>query len=47
MTKKRSSDSRKTRADAQRNREHILEVAKQAFTRSGTATSLDDIQRVC
>ena len=44
MTKKRSpSDGRKPRADAQRNRERILEVAKLAFTRSGADTSLDDI----
>jgi AcrR family transcriptional regulator len=35
--------SRKPRADAQRNRERILEVAKLAFTRSGANTSLDDI----
>jgi len=34
---------RKPRADAQRNRERILEVAKQAFTRSGANASLDDI----
>jgi AcrR family transcriptional regulator len=34
---------RKPRADAQRNRERILEVAKLAFTRSGANTSLDDI----
>jgi AcrR family transcriptional regulator len=34
---------RKPRADAQRNRERILEVAKQAFTRRGANTSLDDI----
>jgi AcrR family transcriptional regulator len=34
---------RKPRADAQRNRERILEVAKEAFTRSGVNTSLDDI----
>jgi AcrR family transcriptional regulator len=45
MTKKRSSDSRKPRADAQRNRERILEVAKRAFTRSGADTSLDDIAK--
>jgi AcrR family transcriptional regulator len=45
MTKKRSSDGRKPRADAQRNRERILEVAKQAFTRSGADTSLDDIAK--
>ena len=34
---------RKPRADAQRNRERILEVAKEAFTRFGANTSLDDI----
>jgi AcrR family transcriptional regulator len=34
---------RKPRADAQRNRERILEVAKLAFTRRGANTSLDDI----
>src|ERR1700719_865651 len=45
MTKKRSSGGRKPRADAQRNRERILEVAKQAFTRSGADTSLDDIAK--
>jgi AcrR family transcriptional regulator len=45
MTKKRSSDGRKPRTDAQRNRERILEVAKQAFTRSGADTSLDDIAK--
>ena len=33
------------RSDAQRNRERILEVAKEAFTRSGANTSLDDIAR--
>ena len=37
------SAGRKPRADAQRNRERILEVAKQAFTRSGVSASLDDI----
>ncbi len=36
---------RKTRADAQRNRERILEVAKESFTRSGSNTSLDDIAK--
>jgi AcrR family transcriptional regulator len=45
VTKKRSSDGRKPRADAQRNRERILEVAKRAFTRSGADTSLDDIAK--
>ena len=37
--------TRKPRADAQRNRERILEVAKEVFTRAGAAASLDDIAR--
>jgi AcrR family transcriptional regulator len=37
--------ARKPRADARRNRERILEVAKEAFTRDGAAASLDDIAR--
>jgi AcrR family transcriptional regulator len=46
MAKKRSLlVRRKPRADAARNRERILEVAKQAFTRSGADTSLDDIAK--
>jgi AcrR family transcriptional regulator len=50
MAAKRSkSDARKPRrtlrVDAQRNRERILEVAKEAFTRSGADTSLDDIAK--
>jgi AcrR family transcriptional regulator len=36
---------RKPRADAQRNRERILEVAKEVFTRDGAAATLDDIAR--
>jgi AcrR family transcriptional regulator len=36
---------RKPRADAQRNRERILEVAKEVFTRDGAAASLDEIAR--
>ncbi len=36
---------RKPRTDAQRNRERILGVAKQAFTRSGVNASLDDIAK--
>ncbi len=36
---------RKPRSDAQRNRERILEAAKQAFTRSGANTSLDDVAK--
>jgi AcrR family transcriptional regulator len=43
MAPKRSQPARKPRTDAQRNRERILEVAKQAFTRYGANTSLDDI----
>ena len=46
MAKKRKqSRERKPRADALRNRERILEVAKEAFTRSGVNTSLDDIAK--
>src|ERR1700750_3295087 len=37
--------SRKPRADAQRNRERILEVAKKAFTRSGVDISLDEVAK--
>jgi len=44
-TKRSQPPRRKTRTDAQRNRERILEVAKQAFTRSGANTSLDDIAK--
>ena len=36
---------RKPRSDAQRNRERILSVAKEAFTRHGADASLDDIAR--
>jgi len=36
---------RKPRADAQRNRERILEVAKQVFTRRGTEASMDEMAR--
>jgi AcrR family transcriptional regulator len=44
-TKRSSSPKRTPRADAQRNRERILEVAKEAFTRSGANASLDDIAK--
>jgi AcrR family transcriptional regulator len=37
--------ARKPRADAERNRERILEVAKKVFTRDGAAASLDEIAR--
>jgi len=36
---------RKPRADAQRNREQILKVAKTAFTRSGESISMDDVAK--
>src|SRR6267378_7505853 len=36
---------RKPRSDAQRNRERILEVAKESFTHAGANTSLDDIAK--
>jgi len=46
MVKKRSQPvNRKSRTDAQRNRERILEVAKEAFTRFGANASLDDVAR--
>jgi AcrR family transcriptional regulator len=44
-TKRSSSLARKPRTDGLRNRERILEVAKEAFTRSGANTSLDDIAK--
>ena len=45
MAKSSQVTARKPRTDAQRNRERILEMAKEAFTRSGTNTSLDDIAK--
>jgi AcrR family transcriptional regulator len=45
MSKKRAPAARKPRSDAQRNRERILDVAKEAFTHSGASTSLDDIAK--
>jgi AcrR family transcriptional regulator len=46
MTTKRSQPvRRKPRTDAQRNRERILEVAKEAFSRRGANASLDDIAK--
>ncbi len=44
-TKSKKAAPRKPRTDAQRNRERILEVAKEAFTRSGADASLDDIAK--
>jgi AcrR family transcriptional regulator len=43
--KHRKPAQRKPRADAQRNRERILEVAKEAFARNGANASLDDIAK--
>ena len=46
MTKKDSQlVPRKSRTDAQRNRERILEVAKEGFTSFGADASLDDIAK--
>lgn len=46
MSKKLSQPApRKPRMDALRNRERILEVAKEAFTRFGADASLDDIAK--
>jgi AcrR family transcriptional regulator len=46
MPPKRSKPvQRKPRADAQRNRERILEIAKEAFARHGANASLDEIAR--
>jgi AcrR family transcriptional regulator len=47
MPRKQSKAApRKPRTDAQRNRERILEVAKEAFTRHGADASLDEIARL-
>lgn len=43
--KKSLPAGRKPRADAQQNRERILEAAKEAFGRSGANASLDDIAK--
>ena len=46
MAKKRpKAPQRKPRTDALRNRERIVEVAKEAFTRFGATASLDDIAK--
>jgi AcrR family transcriptional regulator len=46
MPRKRSQPVlRKPRTDAQQNRERILEVAKEAFTRCGADASLDEIAK--
>jgi AcrR family transcriptional regulator len=46
MPAKRSQPvPRRLRADAQRNRERILKIAKKAFTRFGANISLDDVAK--
>ena len=45
MPKKKPPPARKPRADAQRNRARILQVAKEIFTRDGASASLDEIAR--
>ena len=45
VTKTPETTDRKPRADAQRNRERILETAKQEFTRVGANASLEDIAK--
>ena len=45
VTKTPEITDRKPRADAQRNRESILEVAKQEFTRVGANASLEEIAK--
>jgi AcrR family transcriptional regulator len=44
-TKHSQAKDRKPRTDAQRNRERILQVAKEAFSQSGANASLDDIAK--
>src|ERR1700753_2508066 len=39
-------ENKKPRADAQRNRQRILEVAKVAFSRSGSEPSMDEVARL-
>ena len=46
MTKNLSTTTRKPRTDALRNRERILERAKEAFTRQGANTSLEEIAKM-
>ena len=46
MARKPLKPERKTRTDAQRNRERILEAAKEIFTRRGADASMDEIARL-
>lgn len=45
MTTESAPTARKPRADAQRNREKLIEVAKQAFSAVGAEVSLEEIAR--
>ena len=45
VTKTPETTDRKPRADAARNRERILEVAKEEFTRAGANASLEEIEK--
>jgi len=45
VSKRKPQPARKPRADAERNRERILEAAKEAFSRDGANASLDDIAK--
>jgi AcrR family transcriptional regulator len=44
-TKRSQSAARKPRADGQRNRDRVLEAAKEAFTRLGANASLDEVAK--
>ncbi len=44
-TKRSQAVKRKPRADAERNRDRILDIAKDAFTQFGAEASLDDIAK--
>jgi len=45
MKDEKPPSTRKPRADGQRNRELIVQAAKEAFTANGAGTSLDDIAK--
>ena len=45
VDKGKATTARKPRADAQRNRERILEVAREVFTQSGGQINLDEVAR--